>query len=133
MKKHNAPWEFCDEHFFLEQMFQFPSSGLINFCAVAFALDEAGYRAIGIRIDSGDLAYLSKKARRTFEQIANHFKASWFSELSIIASNDLNEDIIYSLNEQNHSITAFAIGTHLVTCQKQPALGCVYKVCFYLS
>ncbi|XP_074593120.1 nicotinate phosphoribosyltransferase isoform X2 [Brevipalpus obovatus] len=103
-------------------------SGLINFCAVAFALDEAGYRPVGIRIDSGDLAYLSKKARRTFDQIANHFKASWFAEMSIIASNDLNEDIIYSLNEQNHSITAFAIGTHLVTCQKQPALGCVYKL-----
>jgi nicotinate phosphoribosyltransferase len=45
-------------------------SGLLNFCAVALALNTLGYRAIGIRIDSGDLAYLSNKARETFEKVA---------------------------------------------------------------
>lgn len=45
-------------------------SGLLNFCAVALALNDIGYRALGIRIDSGDLAYLSNKARDTFVKIA---------------------------------------------------------------
>ncbi|KAL0851072.1 hypothetical protein ABMA28_006954 [Loxostege sticticalis] len=103
-------------------------SGLLNFCAVALALNDCGYRAVGIRIDSGDLAYLSVLARETFEQIAEAFKLPWFSKLTIVASNDINEDTILSLNEQGHKIDCFGIGTHLVTCQRQPALGCVYKL-----
>ncbi|XP_045536477.1 nicotinate phosphoribosyltransferase isoform X1 [Papilio machaon] len=103
-------------------------SGLLNFCAVALALNDCGYRAVGIRIDSGDLAYLSVLARSTFEQIAEAFKLKWFSKLTIVASNDINEDTILSLNEQGHKIDCFGIGTHLVTCQRQPALGCVYKL-----
>lgn len=49
---------------------QWHRSGLLNFCAVAMALDEMGYQPSGIRIDSGDLAYLSTLARQKFEQIA---------------------------------------------------------------
>lgn len=103
-------------------------SGLLNFCAVALALNDQGYRAVGIRIDSGDLAYLSCLSRETFERISERFKLSWFSKLTIVASNDINEETILSLNEQGHKIDCFGIGTHLVTCQRQPALGCVYKM-----
>ncbi|XP_055588616.1 nicotinate phosphoribosyltransferase isoform X4 [Uranotaenia lowii] len=103
-------------------------SGLLNFCAVALALHDQGYMAKGIRIDSGDLAYLSCLARETFERIAERFKLPWFSRLTIVASNDINEETILSLNEQGHKIDCFGIGTHLVTCQRQPALGCVYKM-----
>ncbi|CAD6998402.1 nicotinate phosphoribosyltransferase isoform X1 [Ceratitis capitata] len=103
-------------------------SGLLNFCAVALALNDLGYHAVGIRIDSGDLAYLSCLARETFEKVADRFKVPWFNKLTIVASNDINEDTILSLNEQGHKIDCFGIGTHLVTCQRQPALGCVYKL-----
>lgn len=88
-------------------------SGLLNFCAVALALNDCGYRAVGIRIDSGDLAYLSVLARDTFEKVAESFKLSWFAKLTIVASNDINEDTILSLNEQGHKIDCFGIGTHL--------------------
>lgn len=85
----------------------------MNFCAVALALNDQGYRAVGIRIDSGDLAYLSCLARETFERISEQFKLPWFSKLTIVASNDINEETILSLNEQGHKIDCFGIGTHL--------------------
>ncbi|XP_021917961.1 nicotinate phosphoribosyltransferase isoform X6 [Zootermopsis nevadensis] len=104
------------------------TSGLLNFCAVAMALNDLDYRALGIRIDSGDLAYLSKLARSTFEKVAHQYNIPWFAKLKIVASNDINEDTILSLNEQGHKIDCFGIGTHLVTCERQPALGGVYKM-----
>lgn len=103
-------------------------SGLINFCIVAIALLQFNYKPIGIRIDSGDLAYLSKYAKDLFTAVSRSYYLDEFDRFEIVASNDINEDTINSLNDQKHAITSLGIGTHLVTCQSQPALGCVYKL-----
>lgn len=75
-------------------------SGILNFCAVALALNDLDYKAIGIRLDSGDLAYLSNAARDIFEKLAVKYNIPWFARLTIVASNDINEETIISLNEQ---------------------------------
>jgi nicotinate phosphoribosyltransferase len=103
-------------------------SGLPNFCAVSLALDELGYKAHGIRLDSGDLAYLSTQAREFFRGIENEFGVPDFGKMPITASNDINEETLDALNKQGHEVDAFGIGTHLVTCFAQPALGCVFKL-----
>ena len=77
------------------------------------ALNDLNYTALGVRIDSGDLAYLSRCARDTFKNIAKQFNVPWFENMQIVASNDIDEDTILSLNDQGHSIDCFGIGTHL--------------------
>ncbi|GMH24080.1 hypothetical protein Nepgr_025923 [Nepenthes gracilis] len=103
-------------------------SGIPNFCAVALALSDLGYKAVGIRLDSGDLAYLSYEARKFFHAIEKEFKVPGFGRMSITASNDLNEETLDHLNKQGHEVDAFGIGTYLVTCYAQAALGCVFKL-----
>jgi nicotinate phosphoribosyltransferase len=103
-------------------------SGVPNFLCVAWALFELGYKPTGIRLDSGDLAYLSRETRALFIRTDEIIGKKIFSNLNIVASNDINEDVLSSLKIQGHEINTFGIGTNLVTCQKQPALGCVYKL-----
>jgi nicotinate phosphoribosyltransferase len=104
------------------------TSGVPNFCAVALALIELGYRPVGVRLDSGDLAYLSKETREMFKKVGSQFKLDSFQRLSITASNEINESTLLSLNQQGHEVDTFGIGTNLVTCQNQTALGGVYKL-----
>ncbi|GLT50140.1 hypothetical protein SLA2020_236480 [Shorea laevis] len=103
-------------------------SGIPNFCAVALALSDLGYKAVGIRLDSGDLAYLSCEARKFFCAIEKEFGVPGFGRMSITASNDLNEETLDALNKQGHNVDSFGIGTYLVTCYAQAALGCVFKL-----
>jgi nicotinate phosphoribosyltransferase len=88
---------------------------------VGRVLREQGHELLGVRLDSGDLAYLSQEARRILDQAG-------FGRTAIMASNDLDERVITSLKEQGAAITAWGVGTHLSTGGDQPALGGVYKL-----
>jgi nicotinate phosphoribosyltransferase len=107
-------------------------SGILNFSCVGMVLVDLGYTPRGIRLDSGDLAYLSLQCAKHFSSIPStqdgSDKYQCFANLDIVASNDINEEVLHALNKQGHAITVFGIGTNLVTCQAQPALGCVYKL-----
>src|SRR5699024_2977718 len=80
--------------------------------------DEINF--IGIRLDSGDIAYLSKEARRMLDEAG-------FTEAKIIASNDLDEQTITSLKSKGAKIDSWIDGTKLITGYDKPALGDVYK------
>ncbi len=119
---------FPDGFLALVDTYDSMQSGVPNFICVALALIHIGYKPVGIRLDSGDLAYLSKEARRLFGQIGERFSVDWFRGIAILASNDIDEGTLLSLKQEGHEIDTFGIGTHLVTCKAQPALGCVYKL-----
>lgn len=104
-------------------------SGVKNFILVALALIELGYNPKGVRLDSGDLSKLSLQCHGMFQEIGTKYKVEkCFSNLDIVASNDINEEALHELNKRHHGVTVYGIGTNLVTCQAQPALGCVYKL-----
>jgi len=75
----------------------------------------------GIRLDSGDLAYLSKKARKMLDDAG-------FPDAVISASNDLDEFLIQSLKAQGAAITSWGVGTHMITSKDCPSFGGVYKL-----
>ncbi|MDR2493395.1 MAG: nicotinate phosphoribosyltransferase [Coriobacteriales bacterium] len=96
--------------------------GVANAIVVAQELRDKGSRLLGIRIDSGDLAWLSKEARRMLDAAGHH-------DVKIVASNDLDEYTVSSLvGEQGACIDSWGVGTRLATAFDQPALGCVYKM-----
>ena len=84
-------------------------------------LEQRGYKLSAIRLDSGDLAYLSIEARKLLD-------AAGFTQTAIVASNDLDETIINSLKQQGAKINIWGVGTKLVTAYDQPALGGIYKL-----
>jgi nicotinate phosphoribosyltransferase len=95
--------------------------GVRHAITVAERLRARGHELAGIRLDSGDLAYLSIEARRMLD-------AAGFPDASIIASNELDEQVISSLKEQGAAIDAWGAGTRLVTGDETPALSGVYKL-----
>ncbi len=88
---------------------------------VGMRLRKRGHEMVGVRLDSGDLAYLSIEARRILDEAG-------FPEAVIVASNDLDEHIISSLKTQGATIGVWGVGTKLATGYDQPALGGVYKL-----
>jgi nicotinate phosphoribosyltransferase len=97
-------------------------SGVPNAIKVAREMEKEGHRLKAIRLDSGDLAYLSKKARKMLDEAGLKY-------VQIIASNQLDEYVIKSLLQDQHAaIDAFGVGTELVTGKKNAALDGVYKL-----
>ena len=98
-------------------------SGVPNAIRVFKEMREAGVPLTfyGIRLDSGDLAYLSKKARKMLD-------AAGFPDAVISASNDLDEFLIDSLKVQGAAITSWGVGTNLITSKDCPSFGGVYKL-----
>lgn len=96
-------------------------SGVPNAIKTFRYLRDRGYEPKGIRLDSGDLAYLSKKARKMLDEAG-------FENAIICASGDLDENSVTSLKEQGAKIDVWGIGTKLITSEDMPALGGVYKL-----
>ncbi|MEE1047225.1 MAG: nicotinate phosphoribosyltransferase [Clostridia bacterium] len=98
-------------------------SGIPNAIRVFTEMREAGIplTKYGIRMDSGDLAYLSKRVRKMLDDAG-------FPDAVISASNDLDEYLIETLKQQGATITSWGVGTNLITAKDNPAFGGVYKL-----
>ena len=105
---------------FLVDTYDTLKSGVPNAIRVA---KEFGNKInfLGVRIDSGDMAYMSKKVRQQLDEAG-------FTKAKIYASSDLDEKTILNLKMQGAKIDVWGIGTRLITAYDQPALGCVYKL-----
>jgi nicotinate phosphoribosyltransferase len=95
--------------------------GVKNAITVGKELRARGHELAGIRLDSGDLAHLSMQARALLDDAG-------FPNAKIVASNDLDEHLIQDIRDQGARIDTWGVGTKLVTCYDQPALGGVYKL-----
>ena len=98
-------------------------SGVPNAIRVFTEMRDAGIKpkSYGIRLDSGDLAYLSKKARKMLDDAG-------FQDAVIAASNDLDEFLIHDLKMQGAAISSWGVGTNLITSKDCPSFGGVYKL-----
>ena len=96
-------------------------SGIPNAITVFEELKQNGHNPLGIRLDSGDIAYLSKKARKMLNQAG-------FVDAKIVASGDLDEWTIWDLKAQGAAVDTWGVGTALITSRDCPALGGVYKL-----
>lgn len=96
-------------------------SGVPNAIKVGKHLEEKGHRLKGIRLDSGDLTYLSVEARKMLDKAGLDY-------VKIVASNDLDENVIFNLKAQGAKIDAWGVGTQLITAADNPSLGGVYKL-----
>ena len=114
---------FPDSCILLVDTYDTLQSGLPNALTVARELRAKGHQMLGVRLDSGDLAYLSREARRMFDEAG-------FPEVKIVASNELDEYLIQSIRNEGGCIDIYGVGTKLATCAGEGggALGGVYKL-----
>lgn len=113
---------YPDNAVFLVDTYDVINSGVPNAIKVAKeVLEPKGYRLQGIRLDSGDLAYLAKHARRMLDEAG-------LGDCKIIASNSLDEYTITSLISQEGPIDGFGVGERLITSKSDPVFGAVYKI-----
>lgn len=105
-------------------------SGLVNYCMVANALIKLGYAPKGVRIDSGDLSWLSVQTRKYFNAQMTKYPqyAQAYYNMAIVISNDLDENVIKALREEGCDVNTFGVGTDISSSKRSPALGVVYKL-----
>uniref|UniRef100_A0A2I3GNT8 Nicotinate phosphoribosyltransferase n=1 Tax=Nomascus leucogenys TaxID=61853 RepID=A0A2I3GNT8_NOMLE len=103
-------------------------SGLPNFLAVALALGELGYRAVGVRLDSGDLLQQAQEIRKVFRAAAVCLVGDPWGSVPIAVSNNIDEEALARLAQEGSEVNVIGIGTSVVTCPQQPSLGGVYKL-----
>lgn len=112
---------FPDQCLLLVDTYDVLRSGVPNAIKVGLELEAEGHRFLGIRIDSGDLTYLSREARKMLDKAG-------LTKARIVASNDLDEHTIAAIKAQGAAIDSWGVGTHLITSRDTPALGGVYKL-----
>ena len=113
---------YPDNCVFLVDTYNVLKSGVPNAIRVAKELEaEKGIRARGIRLDSGDIAYLSIEARKMLD-------AAGFEDMQIMASNSLDEYLVRDLLVQGARVDSFGIGERLITSKSEPVFGGVYKL-----
>ncbi|MDU4861349.1 MAG: nicotinate phosphoribosyltransferase [Terrisporobacter othiniensis] len=112
---------YPDKCLLLVDTYDVLKSGVPNAIKVFDELKAKGHKPMGIRIDSGDLQYLSVEAKKLFEEAG-------YTDLSYTASNDLDEYTIASLKSSGAAINSWGVGTKLITSAESPSLGGVYKL-----
>lgn len=112
---------YPDSCTFLVDTYSTLKSGIPNAITVFKELEAADHKGVGVRIDSGDIAYLSKRARKMLDEAGLDY-------INIVASNSLDEYIIRDLIVQGAKVDSFGVGERLVTSKSEPVFGGVYKL-----
>ncbi len=112
---------FPDNCLLLVDTYDTLGSGVPNAITVFKELRARGKEPVGIRLDSGDLAFLSRQARNMLDEAG-------FPHAKIFASGDLDEEVIWDLKAQGAAIDVWGVGTRMITSMDNPALGGVYKL-----
>ncbi|SCI39084.1 nicotinate phosphoribosyltransferase [uncultured Clostridium sp.] len=112
---------YPDKCLLLVDTYDVLNSGVPNAIKVFKKLRENGHKPVGIRIDSGDLEYLSVEAKKMLNDAG-------FSDITITASNDLDEHTISALKSGDCAVNSWGVGTKLITSADSPSLGGVYKL-----
>ena len=112
---------YPDECLLLIDTYNVLESGIKNALIVFDELRAKGHEPVGVRLDSGDLAYISKEVRKILDEAG-------YPDANITASNDLDEYTITSLKQEGAEIDSWGVGTKLITSYDYPSLGGVYKL-----